>query len=110
MQLTDMVKPNNSGDNLEDELLSIVDRNHVADVVNSEYKEIINLCGLEVACKLYRHFKGCRVDYPKYFYKLEYVIQVASEKEDKRERERVAVIAGYTAQWLERKIREYNST
>ena len=109
MVTTDATKPSDSSYSLDDELLSIVDRAHVADVVNSEYQEIIKLCGLEVACKLFRHFRGCRVDFPKYFYKLEYVIQVASAKEDKRERERVAIVAGYTAQWLERKIREYNS-
>ena len=91
---------------LDDELLSIADHDCIADIVNREYEEIINLCGLEVACELFRHFRGCRIDFPKYFYKVDYIIKIAAEKDDKRERERVAIIAGYTAQWLEKQIRK----
>jgi len=91
---------------LDDELLSIADYNCIADIVNRDYQEIINLCGLDVTCKLFRHFRGCRIDLPKYFYKVDYIIKIASEKDDKREREKVAIIAGYTAGWLEKQIRE----
>ena len=91
---------------LDDELLSIADHDCIADIVNREYQEIINLCGLEIACRLFRHFRGCRIDFPKYFYKVDYIIKIAAEKDDKRERERVAIIAGYTAGWLEKKIRK----
>lgn len=90
----------------KDELLSILEDN-ILDVVNKEYQEIIELFGVDVALKLFKHYKGCRIDCPKYFYQLDYVIKIAAQKEDKRERAKISVLCGYTAEWLERKIREY---
>ena len=65
--------------------------------------------GLDVALKVFQHYRGCKIDCPKYFYDVDFVIQVAAQKEDKREREKIAVICGYTADWLEAKIRKYNN-
>jgi hypothetical protein len=79
----------------------------IKNAVNKEYREIIDLFGVEVAVRLYRHFRGCRIDCPKFFYNVDFVIQVAATKEDRREREKVAVVCGYTAEWIESKVREY---
>ena len=79
------------------------------EAMNKEYREIKELLGIEAALKLYQHFRGCKIDFPKYFYNVDFVIKVAAQKEEKREREKIAVICGYTADWLEQKVRKYHS-
>lgn len=106
MKQPDIAKPCGDNGTPDDELLSLADCDCIADVVNREYREIIQLCGLDVALKLFRHFRGCRIDFPKYFYQVDYIIQIAAQKEDRREREKVAIIAGYTASWLDKQIKK----
>jgi CTP-dependent riboflavin kinase len=91
---------------IEEELLSIAVGN-LADIVMGDYAEIVKLFGADVALKMYVHFRGCHISFPKRFYKSEYVIEIASKQYDKREREKIAVLCGYTSGWLERKVREY---
>ena len=92
-----------------EDLLSISDGWNLTEIVQKEYREIIQIFGLDVALKLFQHYRGCKIDCPKYFYDVDFVIKVAAQKEDKREREKIAVICGYTADWLEQKVRKYNN-
>ena len=92
---------------LVEDLLSLADgQSDMGSIVNGDYAEVVRLLGIEVALKLYIHFRGCHISLPKHFYKTEYIITVASKCSDKREREKIAIICGYTAQWIERRIRE----
>jgi hypothetical protein len=91
---------------IEEELLSVAVGN-LADIVMGDYAEIVKLFGADVALKMYVHFRGCHISFPKRFYKPEYVVEIASKQEDRRERERIAIVCGYTSGWLERKVREY---
>ena len=92
---------------LED-LLSISDGWNLPEVMQEEYREIMQIFWLDVALKLFQHYRGCKIDCPKYLYNVDFVIKVAAQKEDKREREKIAVVCGYTADWLEQKVRKYN--
>ena len=93
-----------------EELLSLTggDLNSLTDIVNSGYAEIARVFGGKTALEMYVHFRGCTINCPKHFFKQEYVVEVASRCIDKREREKIAIICGYTSQWIERKVRERN--
>jgi hypothetical protein len=94
---------------IEEELLSIA-VGELSEIVVGDYAEIVKLLGADAALKMYIHFRGCHISFPKRFYKPEYVVEIASKQEDRREREKIAIICGYTAGWLERKVRAYVNT
>ena len=91
-----------------DELLSLTDGNldNLSEIVSGGYAEIARVFGGRMALEMYVHFRGCTINCPKHFFKQEYVIEVASKIADRREREKIAIICGYTSQWIERKIRD----
>ena len=108
MNESDTVKSDKIGD-FTDDLLSISNGWDLMEAVNKEYREIIELFGVDVALKIHRHYRGCRIAVPKNLYKVDFVIKVAAQKDDKREREKIAVLCGYTAEWLEQKVRKYSN-
>ena len=75
-------------------------------IVSGDYAEIVKVFGIDIAVKMYIHFRGCNISCPKHFYTQEYVVSVASQFSERRERERVAITCGYTSHWIERKVRE----
>ena len=75
-------------------------------IVGGDYGEIVKVFGIEVAVRMYIHFRGCSLGFPKHFYKPEYVVSVAATCSDRRDRERIAITCGYTSQWIERMVRE----
>ena len=93
---------------LVEDLLSLADGDtqDFVNIVNGDYAEIVKVLGVEVALKMYIHFRGCHISFPKHFYKPDYVVTVAAKYSDKREREKIAITCGYTSQWIERRIRE----
>jgi len=93
---------------LVEDLLSLADSNtdDFANIVNGDYAEVVRILGVEIALKMYIHFRGCHISFPKHFYKPDYVVALASKCTDKREREKIAIVCGYTAQWIERRVRE----
>ena len=78
-------------------------------IVGGDYGEIVKVFGVEVAVRMYIHFRGCSLGFPKHFYKPEYVVSVAATCVDRRDRERIAITCGYTSQWIERMVRESRS-
>jgi len=100
-----VVNANNQDAVLED-LLSISD-GKLEQIANNEYAELIQLLGIDATLKLYIHYRGCNIRFPKHFYRAEYVVEAASKCMEKREREKIAIVCGYTAQWLERKVKQY---
>ena len=79
---------------------------HFQGIVGGDYSEIVKVFGVEVAVRMYIHFRGCSLGFPKHFFKPEYVVSVASKCSDRRDRERIAITCGYTSQWIERMVRE----
>jgi hypothetical protein len=74
-------------------------------ILNGDYAEVVKALGIDIAVKMYIHFRGCHLSFPKYFYMPDYVVRIASNCQDKREREKIAITCGYTSQWVERKVR-----
>jgi len=88
-------------------LLSLADSNssNFENIVNGDYAEIVRVLGVEAALKIYIHFRGCSLNFPKHFYKPDYVVEIASKCADRREREKIAITCGYTSQWIERRVK-----
>jgi len=76
------------------------------EIVGGDYGEIVKVFGIEVAVRMYIHFRGCNLRLPKHFYKPEYTVSIAAQCTERRDRERIAMTCGYTSQWIERMVRE----
>jgi len=85
---------------------SVNSPNIFQEIVGGDYGEIVKVFGVEVAVRMYIHFRGCSLGFPKHFYKPEFVVSVASQHPDRRDRERIAITCGYTSQWIERMVRK----
>lgn len=72
-----------------------------AEALTGSYPELVGLIGSEATLKLFKYFRGCKIDCPKFFYKQDYVVELAARVPDKRERAKIAVASGYTANRLE---------
>ncbi|GHU46730.1 hypothetical protein FACS1894120_4050 [Clostridia bacterium] len=79
----------------------------ISEAVHSDYAELIRILGIENTLKLFNSYHGCKINCPKYLYKPEFVVRIAAEEPDKRQRERIAILCGYTAGRLESLVKEY---
>ena len=71
------------------------------EALNGSYPELIDLLGVEATLKLFKYFRGCKIDCPKFFYRQDFIVELASQVQDKRERAKIAIASGYTANRLE---------
>lgn len=78
-----------------------------SEAVHGDYAELIRVFGVEVALKMYKHFRGCKVNCPKYLYKQDFVVKIAAAEPNKRQRERIAILCGYTAGRLEALVKDF---
>lgn len=90
-----------------DILLSLAKECDILEDVNDGYIELIELLGIELTLKLFRYYGGCQVNYPKHFFKADFVAKAASQRLGKREKERLAVACGYTVGWIEKLLGGY---
>ena len=90
------------------DLLSLTDGNldNLANIVTKGYSDIAQVFGGEMALQMYANFRGCTINCAMMFFKKEFVIELASKCSDKRERERIAMICGYSSQTIEKAVRE----
>lgn len=77
------------------------------EALNGSYPELVELIGSEATLKLFKYFRGCKIDCPKFFYRQDFIVQLAAKVPDKRERAKIAVASGYTANRLEVLINQW---
>ena len=72
---------------LVEDLLSLADSKSIdfGNIVNGDYAEIVRVLGAEVALKIYIHFRGCSLSFPKHFYKPEYIVEFYGTPLDEKE-------------------------
>ena len=90
-------------DNINDELVYEafgVDGKE-SEALNDIYLELFELIGKEAMLKLFKHFRGDKVDCPIRLYRPEYIADIAKNVSDRRERARIARAGGYTAKAIE---------
>lgn len=90
-------------DNISDELVYKafgVDGNE-ADAINDIYLELFELIGRDAMLKLFKHFRGDKIDCPMRLYRPEFIAELAKSVEDRRERAKIARAGGYSAKVIE---------
>ena len=90
-------------DNINDELVYKafdVDGNE-AEALNDIYLELFELIGKTAMLKLFKHFRGDKIDCPMRLYRPEFIADIAKQVTDRRERAKIARAGGYSAKAIE---------
>lgn len=90
-------------DNISDEIvykLFEVEGNE-SEALNDIYLELFELLGRDGMLKVFKHFRGDKIDCPMRLYRPEFIADIAKQIPDRRERAKIARAAGYTAKMIE---------
>ena len=71
------------------------------EALNDIYLELFELIGKEAVIKLYKFYKGDRIDLPMRMFRPEFIADIAKNIPDRRERAKIARAAGYSAKAIE---------
>ena len=77
-----------------------------AEALNDIYLELYELIGRDSMLKLFKHFRGDKIDCPMKLYRPEYIADLAKQTTDRRERAKIARAAGYTVKFIEGLLRK----
>lgn len=90
-------------DNINDELVyeAFSVEGNEADALNDIYLELFELIGRDAMLKLFKHFRGDKIDCPMRLYRPEFIADLAKSVEDRRERAKIARAGGYSAKVME---------
>jgi len=72
-----------------------------AEALNDMYLELFELIGKDAMLKLFKYYRGDKIDCPMRLYRLEFVADIAKQVSDRRERAKIARAAGYSAKAIE---------
>lgn len=81
-----------------------------AEALNDIYLELFELIGRDATLKLFKHFRGDKIDCPMRLYRPEYIADLAKQTTDRRERAKIARAAGYTVKFIEGLLRKRKET
>ena len=90
-------------DNITDDLVYEtfgVDNNE-AEALNDIYLELFELLGRDAMLKLFKHYRGDKIDCPMRLYRPEFIADLAKSSTDRRERAKIARAGGYSAKAIE---------
>lgn len=74
---------------------------HEGEALNDSYLDLLELVGRDAMLKLYRHFRGGKIDCPIRLFRPDYIAGLASRTADRRERSKIARAGGYTTKFIE---------
>ena len=77
-----------------------------AEALNDSYLELFELIGRDAMLKLFKYFRGDKIDCPMKLYRPEYIADLAKQTSDRRERAKIARAGGYTAKFIEGVLRK----
>ena len=72
-----------------------------AEALNDSYLELYELIGRDAMLKLYKYFRGDKIDCPMRLYRPDYIADLVSQTSDRRERAKIARAGGYTIKFIE---------
>lgn len=76
------------------------------EALNDIYLELYELIGRDGMLKLFKYFRGDKIDCPMRLYRPEFVADLAKQTTDRRERTKIARAAGYTVKFIEGMLRK----
>ena len=89
-------------DNINEEMIYQafgVDGNE-AEALNDSYLELFELIGRDAMLKLFKYFRGDKIDCPMKLYRPEFIADLAKQETDRRERAKIARAGGYTVKFI----------
>ena len=98
-------------DNINEEIVYEafgVDGNE-AEALSDAYLELFELIGKDAMLKLFRHFKGDKIDMPMKMYRPEFICDLAKQSTDRRVRAKIARAGGYAAKVIENMLSKRKS-
>lgn len=72
-----------------------------SDALNDSYLELYELIGRDAMLKLFKYFRGDKIDCPMRLYRSDFIADLASRTTDRRERAKIARAGGYTIKFIE---------
>ena len=72
-----------------------------SEALNDIYLELFELVGREAMLKIFKHFRGDKMDLPMRLYRPEFIADIAKPVTDRRERAKIARAGGYSARVIE---------
>ena len=72
-----------------------------SEALNDIYLELFELVGREAMLKIFKHFRGDKMDLPMRLYRPEFIADLAKQEADRRERAKIARAGGYSARVIE---------
>ena len=67
-----------------------------SEALNDSYLELFELIGRDAMLKLFKYFRGDKIDCPMRLYRPEFIADLAKQTTDRRERAKIARAGGYT--------------
>ncbi len=77
-----------------------------AEALNDSYLELYQLIGRDAMLKLFKYFRGDKIDCPMRLYRPEFIADLAKQTTDRRERAKIARAGGYTVKFIEGILRK----
>ena len=77
-----------------------------AEALNDSYLELFELIGRDAMLKLFKYFRGDKIDCPMKLYRPEFIADLAKQETDRRERVKIARAGGYTVKFIEGVLRK----
>ena len=95
-------------DNLNEEMVyeAFGGAGNEGEALNDIYLELFELIGRDGMLKLFKYFRGDKIDCPMRLYRPEFVADLAKQTTDRRERAKIARAAGYTGKFIETMLRK----
>ena len=90
---------NNINDEIVYEIFGV--EGNESEALQDVYLELFELLGRESMMKIYKHFRGDKMDFPMRLYRPEFVADLAKPFKDRRERAKIARAGGYSAKMIE---------
>ena len=76
------------------------------EALNDIYLEIYELIGRDGILKLFKYFRGDKIDCPMRLYRPEFIADLAKQTTDRWKRAKIARAAGYTVKFIEGMLRK----
>ena len=77
-----------------------------SDTLNDSYLELYELIGRDAMLKLFKYFRGDKIDCPMRLYCSDYIADLVEQTSDRRERAKIARSVGYTIKFIEGLLRK----
>lgn len=72
-----------------------------SEALNDSYLELYELIGRDAMLKLFKYFRGDKIDCPMRLYRPDFIADLANQTTDRRERAKIARAGGYTIKFIE---------